>query len=155
MRIRPFLQELATYLPLSGNIEKTMDKYTELLIKHIDKSCQKYDLQKLLDYLVLTSKTKSFPTIQTIIDGLPHALIPMRSIAADSTIRITYASGRYSDFVVSQAGASTSDIIERCKRADNVVKIVLYPPGVTLIGEQICWGEIKENTEKIIYSLQG
>lgn len=139
MTIREFLWELATYFPISQNAEKIMDKYTDILVEFFDKNPYSYDLQKLLKYLLINSKYKTFPTIQTILEATPHAVIHSKTPVDKYygwQVRIYFNSGRYSDFIIYGFGPSFNEIKERCKLSDKVKKAVMYPPKVTIKDEE-------------------
>lgn len=139
MNVREFLWELSTYLPLKVNVEKTMDKYTDLIVAYIDKSHKSYDLKKALDHILLNSTFKTFPTIKDIIEALEHAIIPKpveHSKYLGYQIRVFFNSGRYTDFTICSFGPTFNEIKERCKISDKVKKAVMYPPSVTLVDEE-------------------
>lgn len=139
MTIREFLWELANFFPISQNAEKVMDKYTDILVEFFDENPYRYDLQKLLDYLLVNSKYKTFPTIQTILEATQHAVIcskiPVNKYYGWK-VRIYFNNGKYSDFIICRFGINFNEIKERCKLSDKVKKAVMYPPKVTIKDEE-------------------
>jgi len=142
--------------PDKGELEYAMERYPSLILEEIHKTGKDYDMKQLENEILKTRKYKTFPPLAEVLEHLPEAAkrkfaIPGHVENEGATVRVTYASGRYTDFTICGYGSILKDLIARFYKADNIVKAVMYPKGVTLIGSTIFWGDIPESQEKLLY----
>lgn len=104
-------------------------------------------------HIAKNAEYKTLPMPKLFIDLLPKFKKNpiVQSTNVGSTIRVQFKSGIYYDFVSvsGEEGTTISDVLK--KDSNNIESIIEYPPGVTIINNQVFYPYIdgyQENSEE-------
>ena len=145
MEIQEFLSELELHFPMnckSGDKEKLLKSYVTHLTDYLKGREDKYDLQKVLTYLLHNYKYSKLPALAEILEAMPHGL----EDAAEGykpcpdegkVVIATLPNGYKYDFVISGCGTPIEQVKASLKRRFGECKVDIYPEGTCLIGNQV------------------
>lgn len=142
MRLFEFLRDLEAFYPLNESEEKVnkrLSSYVDILEGEIIKSGKNYDYSKVLKYIQMNYRYKTFPSLPDILDfmkvGEVYEVVECEN--EGDLVVITLPNGYMYSFTVHGTGQPLTEIIEKCKRAYGDCSIKQYPKGSVLIGKEV------------------
>ena len=142
MNLFEFMRSLESFYPLNESQEKVnkrLSSYVDILEGEIVKSGKKYDYDKVLKYIQMTYRYKTFPSLPDILEFMEQGIVRETFNCKDEgcLVVLKTGGGHIYSFEISPTGRSLDDIRKDATKRFGNVQITTYPAGSVLVGDKV------------------
>ena len=151
MDVYQFLAKLNKFYPSNDKddmFNERVNEYSKEILGIANSKDVEYDYDKIFSHLLKNYRYKTFPTLADIINVLDEGIVrktQQECIDAGKVLIVTLPNGFRYEFVISSIGRPKDEVLAKLYKRFGECKVVIYPAGTCIIGNQIVVPETEEN----------